>query len=66
MVFFIIFVYLLETTGHNMEKKNEKPQEVIIKQGSKSTKDYLAIKEWEAARERSIEKAIYKYYKIKE
>lgn len=65
MVFFVIFVYLLETTGHNMEKQT-KPIKPVITQKGKSLKDYLIIKEWEAARERSIEREIYKYYKIKE
>lgn len=46
--------------------KQNKPKEVIITSKGKSVKDYLIIKEWEAARERSIEREIYKFYKIKE
>jgi hypothetical protein len=41
-------------------------KKVIITEKGKTTKDYLIIKDWEFHRERSIEKQINKYYKIKE
>jgi hypothetical protein len=47
-------------------KKENKKTEPQITQNGKSTKDYLILKEWEAARERSLDKATYQYYKIKE
>lgn len=47
-------------------EKQTKPKEPVITQNGKSLKDYLIIKEWEDARNRSYDKAIYKYYKIKE
>ena len=65
MVFLYSALYLLETTGHNMKKENKKTEPQITQKG-KSTKDYLILKEWEAARERSLKKAEFQYYKIKD
>jgi hypothetical protein len=48
-----------------MKKENKKTEPLITQKG-KSTKDYLILKEWEAARERSLEKAQFQYYKIKD
>jgi hypothetical protein len=46
-------------------KDKEKPK-VMITQGEKSLKDYLVLKEQEYYSQKSLEKQINKYYRIKE
>ena len=64
MVLFQKLCIFIETTGHNMKEKEK--QQVLITQKGKTVKDYLVVKEQEYYREKSLEKQINKYYKIKE
>lgn len=64
MVLFQKLHIFIETTGHNMKEKEK--QQVLITQKGKTLKDYLVLKEQEYYREKSLERQINKYYKIKE
>jgi hypothetical protein len=46
--------------------KEKEKQQVFITQKGKTVKDYLVVKEQEYYREKSLEKQINKYYRIKE
>lgn len=57
-------IYLLIQQDTTMKEKEK--QQVLITQKGKSVKDYLVLKEQEYYREKSLERQINKYYRIKE
>jgi hypothetical protein len=46
-------------------KEKEKPKQVITEKG-KTTKDYMVLKEQEYYSQKSLEKQINRFYKIKD